>query len=597
VFLHDVARCLALVQQGQIQLDGQGFVEANSLQRLAAVVSLPISCAEPCSEAQTPALSFLVGLLGAAGFVASVGATLRLAEAGHQWLGAPPTFQVHQLRDAWWLSPEANTRWLPAGRHDRTRHGRCHRVVLEAATWIRGLPTSTWTRAAVFDEHVASLGLLSAAGSARNLPRVRRATRRRLLALARFLLRTPFACLGLVDTRREGDQLWLRPTVHGIPWLGAALERSQLVAHPPDGTAIEFAVSAEIPPFPPPEVPSFTVALDGDRQEPYLTITIRPHAPALCTFEVAHLAHLHERDTPSNGAPVRYRLTRRSLSQALTWGYSLSDAPFLLDRFSDERLPPDAADQIRVWGAEMAVITWQAGFRLTTATPGVLDGLCRRDAFRHRTARLASAQDAWVSRTEAPALWTYLRRIGYELRLPGDLNDWPLQPRIREPLPLAPLLAILRTYGELRRLVPGLSVLRSGELEEALVASLPEDERAGVQRLVESHVVLMKHCLKRRPPPVDVGGGEAQEAESPSEDAGAGTSLDDLAARLQVAIDAGAELGLSYADTQGKVTERRIRPIHLEVRWGRRYLLAHCQLRDEERHFRLDRIIEVTGSA
>jgi hypothetical protein len=284
----------------------------------------------------------------------------------------------------------------------------------------------------------------------------------------------------------------------------------------------------------------------------------------------------------------------------LAWGYSLTDALFLLDRFADDGLPPDAADRLRAWEKEMVVVTWQAGFRLTTAMPGVLAALRRRESFRRRTDPFASGQDAWVSRAEAPALWTYLRRTGYELRLPGDLNDWPLQPRLREPLPLAPLLAILRTYGELRRLVPGLADLGLGELEQALAAGLLEDDLAGVQRLVESHATLMAHCLRRRPLATAGGPGEAQDAESPGSDDGDDGALDELAARLQAAIDAHAELDLTYADTQGKVTHRRVRPLHLVRRRGRPgtpwVLLAHCQLRDEDRHFRLDRIVQVADS-
>lgn len=596
VFLHDVARCLALVHQGDLRLDHQGRLEPHSLQRLAAAVCLPLDSPQPCCETEAPGVSFLIGLLGAAGFVADVGGSLRLSDAGNQWLGAPPTFQVRHLRDAWWLNPEANSRWLPPTHHRRPGHSRDRRILLEAAAWAAALPPSEWTPFSVFGEHLASLGLLSAAGNARNLPRARRAARSRILALAGFLFRTPFACLGLVATRTEEGELWLRPTTQGIAWLGAALERSHLLAHAPAGAAVELAVPAEIPPFPPSDAPAFAVALAAGSCEPGLAIAIRPHAPALCTFEVAHLARLQEQDAPPSGAPLHYRLTRDSLSQALAWGYPLSDALFILDRFADHGLPPDAADLLRAWEQEMTVVTWEAGFRLTAATPGVLAALRRRDAVRRRTKPFASGRDAWVSRAEAPALWTYLRRTGYDLRLPGDLNDWPLQPRLREPLPLAPLLVILRTYGELRRLVPGLSVLGTEELEQALAASLLEDDLAGVRRLVESHTTLMAHCLKRQPLPADAVDSEEEDVVAPQGDDSGDGPLDELAARLQAAIDAHAELDLTYADTQGKVTHRRVRPLHLDLRWGRRYLLAHCQLRDEDRHFRLDRIVQVAES-
>lgn len=594
VFVHDVAHCLALAHQGELLLDAQGRLQPGSLQRLAAAVSLPVPTVEPRSETQAPALSFLVGLLGAAGFVADVDSTLRLAEAGSNWLGAPPAFQVRQLLDAWWLNPESNARWLSATRHQFPSHNRHRRLLSEVAGWVVSLPPSGWTPAADLEDHLTAQDLLSAAGRGHNLPRVRRATRRRLLALADFLLRVPFPCLGLADARVQGDEICLRPTPHGVAWLEAALERAHLLAHAPASAAVELAVPAEIPLSPPTGAPAFTITLDQDGDEPGLAIAIGPHAPALCTFEVAHLAHLDPPGIPRTGQAARYRLTRDSLSRALAWGYSVTDVVFLLDHFAAGGLPLDAADQLRAWGEEMIVVTWEAGFRLTTPTPDVLTALRRREPFRRRTDLFASGRDAWVSRAEAPDLWTYLRRVGYELRLPGDLNDWPLQPRLRQPLPLPQLLVILRTYGELRRLVPGLSALHSGELEQALAASLPEDDLAGVRRLVASHLVLMKHCLKRPPAEEAAGANAARDGEPQGGNEEGDTALDEVSARLQAAIDAGIELDLTYADTQGQVTRRRVRPLHIDLRWGRRYLLAHCHLRDEERHFRLDRIVELS---
>jgi predicted DNA-binding transcriptional regulator YafY len=159
------------------------------------------------------------------------------------------------------------------------------------------------------------------------------------------------------------------------------------------------------------------------------------------------------------------------------------------------------------------------------------------------------------------------------------------------PLPLAQLLIILRTYQALRGIVPGLAVLSSDELERSLAASLPAEDVAGAARLVESNIVLMKHCLKR-PPPAEA----AREAEVADERHAGDAALDDLETQLQAAIDAGAEVELTYADTEGRVTQRRVHPLHLELRWGRRYLLAHCHLRDDERHFRLDRIVQLADA-
>jgi len=66
-----------------------------------------------------------------------------------------------------------------------------------------------------------------------------------------------------------------------------------------------------------------------------------------------------------------------------------------------------------------------------------------------------------------------------------------------------------------------------------------------------------------------------------------------VAEAVTAAIAAGATLEILYADTGAAVTQRRIRPLRLEERWGRQYVVAYCTLRGDERSFRLDRIVEV----
>jgi len=90
--------------------------------------------------------------------------------------------------------------------------------------------------------------------------------------------------------------------------------------------------------------------------------------------------------------------------------------------------------------------------------------------------------------------------------------------------------------------------------------------------------------------------GAAPEEETPSaseSDQADPSDRPDLKNQLEAAIQSASVLTLTYADTRGQVTQRRVRPLHLENRWGRNYLLAYCELRQDERHFRLDRIVEL----
>ena len=64
--------------------------------------------------------------------------------------------------------------------------------------------------------------------------------------------------------------------------------------------------------------------------------------------------------------------------------------------------------------------------------------------------------------------------------------------------------------------------------------------------------------------------------------------------RIQEGIETGVPLDMTYADTRARVTRRRVHPLRLESRWGQQYLVAHCELRQDERWFRLDRIVELS---
>jgi predicted DNA-binding transcriptional regulator YafY len=48
---------------------------------------------------------------------------------------------------------------------------------------------------------------------------------------------------------------------------------------------------------------------------------------------------------------------------------------------------------------------------------------------------------------------------------------------------------------------------------------------------------------------------------------------------------------LTYVDGQARVTRRQVYPMRLEMRAGRHYLIARCELRKAERCFRLDRVV------
>ncbi len=147
---------------------------------------------------------------------------------------------------------------------------------------------------------------------------------------------------------------------------------------------------------------------------------------------------------------------------------------------------------------------------------------------------------------------------------------------MREGFDLPPLMF---TRDEIVALVAGARLIRAwggaamaAAAEEALVkfgAVLPEDARARA-RAVQVHAFQM---------PI----------------------LDDrtrhLLDRIERAVEARARLSLDYADEAGARTERVVRPLGLWF-WGKVWtLVAWCELRDDFRMFRVDRIGEMTEGA
>jgi predicted DNA-binding transcriptional regulator YafY len=66
--------------------------------------------------------------------------------------------------------------------------------------------------------------------------------------------------------------------------------------------------------------------------------------------------------------------------------------------------------------------------------------------------------------------------------------------------------------------------------------------------------------------------------------------------RLEQAVETRDVLALDYADSEGRTSLRRVRPLGLWF-WGKVWtLVAWCELRDDFRMFRLDRIRDLTAT-
>ncbi len=69
--------------------------------------------------------------------------------------------------------------------------------------------------------------------------------------------------------------------------------------------------------------------------------------------------------------------------------------------------------------------------------------------------------------------------------------------------------------------------------------------------------------------------------------------LESLTTTMHTALDTHQRLFLRYKASNAEETQRTVLPLELQYERGHAYLRAYCHMRQGERHFRLDRIVEL----
>jgi len=591
-FLHDSARCLALAQGHRLKMLPDGNIDLAGLSCPFILATLSLTTRR---EEQAPAFSFLVRLLQAAELLQLDGEWLVTGSGMAMWLDQPPASQLLHLRRAWWENLLWDAQALPPLRLPPWLERRWPAIVTAVCTAVAACPANVWTPLASLRMELERAGLLAAPGVAANLPALRNAVKSGVWGLAHFLIHIVLPRLGLLELASVAGQPHLRPTTEGRVWLRTALKQRKDAEDVPDGPALAglpaLALELDIPYhdlyLPLPDFPLLTVALAADPGatdvtfDLHLTLT----APAACTFVLMHVAEpLVAVENTTAGVPetIAYRATHTTIARGIARGYQVSAVLFLLARWTGGELDPEVVHHLHAWNDAQCTLACEPGYCLH-GDPAVFVALRARKAFRRRARLLPGGAEAWVSVTDAPALWTYLRQCGYVL---PDLSPvaHPVIPygAASSAVPVSAMLVAARAYQQLRAYLPRLADVPLDSLLADLENAVPPAERAALQRLLASQEATLAQALgastPAAPPPASL----------PSPD------LNDLAqieSILQTAITTATTVALTYIDAQAQITYRHVKPLRFEERAPHRYLVAHCTLRDEERHFRLDRIV------
>lgn len=576
--LHDAARCLALAERGELAaLPGGGLSRAGwrLLHSYAAADRRADRRAHPVlGEPDVPVLSWLFRSLGMGGLIGVVSGRIRPARTAHDWLAMTATAQLMALHQIWRNAPEVAWSWLPQQYRHPARARVWHTLTEQLLAGVAALPVDSWVLLAELAADPALQGATLGFGVERNLPSVRQALTRQAGQLVTFLLSEVLPRLGLVAVIGEGENCCLALTTEGAGWLRGRSGARKI------GPGLSFPEQAPAPDPAGPEPACWQVADD-------LRLIIPLEAPAAATFEALQFA-----DLLAIGPPAEYRITGASLERGLSQGYDLADIRFLLAQGAGQPLSGAAAARLAHWQEELTVIRCEPGYRLQPLAADVLSRLRDREPFRAVAEHSASGRWAFVSQAESAALMRYLRRSGYVLspEAPGATAPPLLGPFLRRRLPLVPLATLVGVYDRLQVRVPGLADLGLDELSQTLTAALPPDSQAAVARLVASNAALIaRHCagLRADSDAAEIAAAPLAETAGPSM-----PGFDRISEVIETAAAAGVALEILYADTAGAVTQRRIRPLRLEERWGRQYVVAYCELRRDERSFRLDRIVQ-----
>lgn len=310
------------------------------------------------------------------------------------------------------------------------------------------------------------------------------------------------------------------------------------------------------------------LALSADHSSIAITLTVQPPLRALVdTFMFAH----------QDGAS--FYIDAASVQRALAKGISAAECVRILAALQCAPLDPALAKMVFAWADQAtSAISLQPAVLLTAPDTAELDALSRDWRLKHRIGSRISPHHALIAVDDAPELIRRLRRRGIsvttdlEPQRKGRVTD-ELNPSMLDFLWLAS-----RTYQRLGT-VMDLPLRLPGALMDWLEDQMPEDSLNNLRR--RAAAIQESLQIGYRAP----GGSAAMVAQAEPES---------IAAAVQQAYQSRGSLTIDYySPYRGEHTTRTIEPISCYTQSGSAYVEAWCQLENDTRTFRLDRILRV----
>lgn len=306
-----------------------------------------------------------------------------------------------------------------------------------------------------------------------------------------------------------------------------------------------------------------------------LRIPRQPNLPIL--YELSNYA---SPVSVKRGREQVWELDRARIQSALARGATYASLVHLLEAATQDALPRPVLETLQTWGQELERVTIRRLTILETRDRTTMEQLTRVRGIRAHIRRTLSPRAVTLHVDGLPALIRQLNRLGYPPRL--ELPQ-PNDRAARQPFD-DPTMAHLYLAARIGHILPEwiaapYRVPYSIVLE--LEKQLSEHDRDIALQTIEMMIA------DRRPP---LGAQHAQPYEPL-----AGKSLQAAVETIERALDDGTLLTITYsAASRGETTTRVVEPLRIEWRGNIPYLIAFCHLRQDERVFRVERILEMT---
>lgn len=551
----DLCLFLALLAREDIRPLHDRWLAMRYLYDLNRRLTAPEELANVRSERAIPRLAFIHYLAEAAGLVGLISGYLKPTPAAAHWLTQPCASRALTLWQTWLDPAAANlARW--------------QRYRLPAHATPRPL--------AVTSALIAELRRQPSAAPFPLQPVLDRAAGAIVDLIPWWLLDQ--TCLPPDSFPLQGI---LRELIAGpLTWLGLVSE----IPNPEVRLTPLGAWLLERGPQPPEPSPSaFHLAAD---------FTINPTRDDL-PLPLPHLFSLEQWTEWT--APSQYRLTPASVARAIARGAVLADLFALLVQTTGTDLTPAQRTTLTHWATAATPLTLRH-LLVLEGDPQQLHTVYTSRTLRRHLGVTLSPGRLVVQSPDVLAFTKTLQRLGHHLRVQSEFPsaadqttpaasppDFPAPPLPRSSAPLlspsdaAWLWLSAEVSARLARHL-GLTPAPAAALRDRIAAQAEPAALDAARALAGQLIARFERAL---------------DGETPIPPAAAG--LDQRLARLEAAIDQGTEVELLYwTPSRAEPTPRRVRPLRLEWRATQPYLIAFDHLRQDERTFRLDRILEVT---